>query len=289
MELLRVDSQDELSALIRAFKYHWTDVGEEVYVDGFKNSDNKWIFLANEIEIDRKVLNSSYIDYNYGNCLTFRKGRSELYLSTSNFKPKSQFVCQKVTPDIVENEPLNVDVQTLLLEKIGTYTEYPDNNPHGIVQTFFLGRSYSFSSASASSFCKSFDMNLVSFNSKEKLEAVMKRILRKKNRANKDFHVGGSRSTYDENLPLIKPSFENDFEECLSVTTSTKMDNNQIYDVKCSSGSGFICEKIEILDSYGSVIAILPEETPVRTIGLKLLGVMLINCKYFKKFKKFPI
>lgn len=291
MELLRLNSHDELSAFVRAFKYHWLDFGDAVYVDGFKKNDKKWIFLTNKVEIDRRIYDVKKSFDDVDECmLLFKKFAEPSFGTTNCFKTRRKFVCQKVTQGTLENVetgPLKVDVQSRIFEEIGSFADLYTGKD--TLSTFYLNRYYDkLSPASASSFCESFNMNLVQVDSMEKLKTMMRHILKQNNRLEENFLIGGSRSTVFENLPLIKlDSFgSHGSGRCLSVTTETRKDNLQIYYFSCAreyddKPLGFICEKLELNGGAH-------EETSIesRAIGLKLLGVLPV-CKCFRQIKKY--
>lgn len=103
MELLRVESLDELSALEKATKYNFLEFDSYVYLDGFKTKVNKWIYLGTGAELSQdvyKVDNRTFENHYYASgyeCASVVKSFLNAHIKSSNcFKEEQKFLCQKM-------------------------------------------------------------------------------------------------------------------------------------------------------------------------------------------------
>lgn len=276
MELLRIESKDELMAFERALKYNWIYFGDALFVDGIKKSDETWYFMGNDAEVDGRIYDmakhaddASELD----NCMMIAKNLSKLTFKASMCSvTRKKFVCQRKVQqrEAAETGPLKVQVQSRMFEEVGSFTE--SFNGKSTTSTFYLNRYYYLSTASAANFCRSFNMNLVTIGSAEKLAALRMNIMKNRYRLEQHFAIGGSRLKALVSQPWFKPTLlKNEWKRgnCLAVSTFDSED--QIYYFDCETDQqGFICEKLQTSQKFRNNNATQEVLNVKKTIGLQL-------------------
>lgn len=278
MEMLRIESNEELAAFVRATKYHWLEFGDDLYVDGFKKSDKKWTFFLTGRLLDRYIYTAkkSFDTKAPDECMIFLKNHPDQFGSSNCFETRKKFVCQIVSQKRLgeaESGPLRVDVRSRILEEIGSYS-VNTSDTETTTSTYYLNRDYVLSPSSALKFCRNFNMELVEIDSEEKLVSLMRLILRNKNRFREKFLIGGVRSSIIERLSWVNlvNLQDEDLGNCLAVIADGDKGNDSIYYFDCNSPPrplGFICEKREVDGQH--------REEPIakkRSIGVKILGYL---------------
>lgn len=270
MELLRIESYEELSRIKRALKIHWLDFDDWLHIDGTRLVDKKWgtietwEFLSNGKIMDSSVINDIAIiknsNYRSENCLTIGKHKLQPKILRSNcLKLSSDFLCQKVGETVDENiesdvsQPIVVDVRSRFFETVSDYyLEYAEKS------TFLISRpNFKLSRIMASSFCKYFSSKLVDVNNLFQLNQLSS-LIATKDRDSEFFTIGNAADN------IIKVSPQGTYRRCLALTRDpTDVKSGKVFYYKCEGErESYICEA----DSSNS------RTIPTKTSGMKLLG-----------------
>lgn len=294
LELLRIESADELLTVMDALKLNWLKFEDKIWVDGIKTKQNIWKYLTNEKNLDAAVYNltKQNSDNDSEKCMSiFKNGLApEFAVSDCYFGDVKKFACQKITQQYarsIDNDhgPLKVDVTSRVLEDIGSYETFEAK--HVKRNTYFVNRdsaSTTLTMTKALNFCKSFGMNLVNLNDQNKFDWLTRLIVKNEAKVNQMFLIGGTRSSVIESqswVNFVSPGDSASHKNCLSITADQTSDKRRIFYVDCNEKMNFICERVEKRLKEENLYAKASESDQSmakRTSGMKQIGSLKI-CK----------
>lgn len=293
MELLRIDTVDELLTVISSLKLNWLRFEDKIHIDGIKTKRDNWKYLSNEKDLDRGVYNLSTSNENSEKCMSiFKNGLTpELTTSDCYFGDVNTFACQKISQQYSrsaanDHGPLKVDVISRVLEEIGSYETF--DSKYFKRSTYFGNRDQTFTTLTmtkAFNFCKSFGMNLVDLGDKNKFDSLIRLIVKNERKVGEMFLIGGTRSSLIESqswVNFVNSDNITSRHNCLSVVADQDSDKRQFFYVDCNRKTNFICEIKEQRSKEENLYSRNKEgdQTVIkRTSGMKQLAALKI-CKY---------
>lgn len=211
MELLRIESQDELAAFIRAVKLNCDSLKGSTFVDGIKLNDGRWVFMANQEELDPNIydLTEEFHRKEVKSCMSFLKNFPSSKLKSSECDIKQKFVCQRTSKTDTKStnlsplDPIKVDLSKIFFDEIDNF--YIDQSVQPSTKSkYFVNREGSLSPTSTSRFCQNFNMNLINISSKEKFKSLIKQIVTTEKNFNPNMIIGGTRFSILKAQPWVK-------------------------------------------------------------------------------------
>lgn len=299
MELLRIESQDELHKVFRSLKLHWLDFDDELFLDGIKSSDNKWRFLTNGGEIDENIFYflQDGDNFSVGDFIKVMKNGTNPAFGVLNLeREKRKFLCQKIsnndeaiTVEDYQSGPLKVEVLTRMFEKIGSYETF--SNYKFVKTIFYANRNSGLSHPKASRFCQNFGMELTHIDAREKYEAIIKLLVKSGIGIDTHFMIEDLRESFLEVHPWANTINTNGNqgrkEQCVSIYLNRLNEKGKLVYFDCNDDykyQNFICEKLVVKNTWTDEYPSLNfQEVKVskKTTGMKFLGNVQISKNIF--------
>jgi hypothetical protein len=284
MEYLRIESQPELLEIKKALKLIWLEFDSQLFVDGIFTIENKWKFLGNNVDLDPAVYDIKKPNNPCSSCtgkfIALQKTEKDIEVSLAS-ETERQFLCQKIMkPNYYyedENLSLKVNVIQRMFEEIG----------RDDTSTYFINRNYNLQPLHAENFCAHFGMKLTTIEFQKQFDDLKSFISKSVERYDKNFMIGGTRSTLndflkayhfiDEDLNYMKPR------ECVAVYISPRLIQKfKISFFNCNERQAhlkmnFICELYRY-DQNGDQVPLGKQITA----GMKYIGTNTDpNTKYY--------